>query len=225
MVLVPYLITFFEGIITFISPCLLPMLPIYIMYFAGGGQESQRKTKTLTHALGFVLGFTIVFVTLGAFAGSIGRYLTQHQTIVNLVAGAMMVFFGLSFLEILPWRFFTGNVRRSNVTQMSLTSSILFGMIFSIGWTPCVGTFLGAALLFASQQASIWKGILMLFTYSLGLGIPFVISALLIEQLKSTFQWIKQHYREINLFSGVFLIIIGIAMMTGWLGRLLSVLS
>jgi cytochrome c-type biogenesis protein len=98
-------------------------------------------------------------------------------------------------------------------------------MVFSIGWTPCVGAFLGSALLMASQQGSVLKGILMLFLYSLGLGIPFIISAVLLDQLKSAFQWIKQHYDLINRISGAFLIAVGVLIITGWLGRLLTLLS
>jgi len=221
----PYVIAFFEGIITFISPCLLPMLPIYFMYFAGSSSGSQRKSNVLTNSLGFVLGFTMVFVTLGAFAGSIGQFLRSHQTVVNWVSGSLIILFGLNFLGVLPWQFFRGNLKRQNVTNLTFWSSILFGMVFSIGWTPCVGAFLGSALLMASQQGSVMKGVLMLLTYSLGLGIPFIISAVLLDQMKTAFQWIKQHYELINKISGFFLILVGLLMITGWLGRILTLLS
>jgi cytochrome c-type biogenesis protein len=225
MVLMPYVIAFSEGIITFISPCLLPMLPIYLMYFAGGAQGQQKKTNVLSNALGFVLGFTLVFVTLGAFAGSIGQFLRSYQTAVNWVSGSLIILFGLNFLGVLPWNLFRGNLKRQNVTELTFASSVLFGMVFSIGWTPCVGAFLGSALLMASQQGSVLKGILMLLLYSLGLGIPFIISAVLLDQLKSAFQWIKQHYDLINRISGAFLIAVGVLIITGWLGRLLTLLS
>jgi cytochrome c-type biogenesis protein len=221
----PYVIAFFEGIITFISPCLLPMLPIYFMYFAGSSSETQRKSNVLTNALGFVLGFTLVFVTLGAFAGSIGQFLRSHQIAVNWVSGSLIILFGLNFLGVLPWQFFRGNLKRQNVSNLTFWSSILFGMVFSIGWTPCVGAFLGSALLMASQQGSVLKGVLMLLTYSLGLGIPFIISAVLLDQMKTAFQWIKQHYELINKISGFFLILVGLLMITGWLGRILTLLS
>ena len=104
-------------------------------------------------------------------------------------------------------------------------SSVLFGLIFSLGWTPCVGAFLGSALLLASQQGSVWTGVWMLLAYSLGLGVPFVVSALLIDQLKSAFDWIKRHYEIINRVSGGFLVFIGVLMATGLLGRLLTFLS
>lgn len=225
MIVVPYVIAFFEGIITFISPCLLPMLPIYFMYFAGGSPESAKKSSVLTNALGFVLGFTLVFVTLGAFAGSIGQFLRSHQTAVNWVSGGLIILFGLNFLGFLPWQFFRGSQKRQNVSDLTFWSSILFGMVFSIGWTPCVGAFLGSALLMASQQGSVIKGILMLLTYSLGLGIPFIISAVLLDQMKTAFTWIKQHYELINKISGAFLIMVGLLMISGWLGRILTLLT
>lgn len=221
----PYLIAFLEGVITFVSPCLLPMLPVYLIYFAGGSENQQKNTTVLRNALGFVLGFTLVFVTFGAFAGSIGQFLRSHQTMVNLVAGGFIILFGLDFLEVFPRNLFRGNLQGYEVTHLTFSSSILFGIIFSVGWTPCVGVFLGSALLMASQQGSVYQGIGMLLAYSLGLGIPFVLSAVLLDRLKSAFQWIKRHYDLIRKISGVFLILVGALMMTGWFGRLLSLLS
>ena len=190
-----YVISFLEGIITFISPCLLPMLPIYISYFAGGGEGSVKKT--LTGALGFVLGFTVIFTAMGALAGTVGSFLREYQTASRSVNTANMGFF----------------------------SAVLFGIVFSIGWTPCVGAFLGSALMLASQQGHVVEGMLMLLVYSLGLGIPFVLSAVLIGYLKSTFDWIKQHYNIINKISGGLLVLIGLLMATGIFGRLLGLLS
>lgn len=218
-----YFISFLEGIITFISPCLLPMLPIYISYFAGGNTKDTKKT--LSCAIGFVLGFTIIFVSLGALAGTLGSFLKSHQTIVNIVSGVIVIFFGLNFLGVLKVNLFKGQKRDFNTDNMNFFTSILFGFIFSIGWTPCVGAFLGSALMLASQEGHALKGMLMLLLYSLGLGIPFILSAILIHKLKSTFDFIKKHYNIINLISGIILIIIGIMMATGTLGKLLTLLS
>ena len=218
-----YFISFLEGIITFISPCLLPMLPVYISYFAGG--ESNVR-KTLQSAFGFVLGFTLVFVSLGAFAGNLGRLLKDYQGVVNIVCGVVVIFFGLNFMGILKIPVL--NITRKlnvSVSGNGFWQSILFGVIFSVGWTPCVGTFLGSALLLASREASVVKGLLMLVLYSLGLGIPFIISAILIDVLKGLFQFIKSHYKIINICSGIFLIVTGIFMITGTFNRLLSLLS
>jgi len=218
-----YVISFLEGIITFISPCLLPMLPIYISYFAGGGERST--TKTLKGALGFVAGFTIVFVALGALAGTVGSFMREHQTAVNIVSGLVVIFFGLNFLGVFKLNLFKGSSRSVDTSNMGFFSAMLFGVIFSLGWTPCVGAFLGSALMLASQQGSVLAGTLMLLAYSLGLGIPFILSAVLIDYLKSAFNWIKRHYDIINKISGGLLILIGILMATGTLGWLLSLLS
>ena len=214
-----YLIAFLEGIITFISPCLLPMLPIYISYFAGGGARSTKKT--LTGALGFVLGFTVVFVGMGALAGTIGSFLKKYQTVVNIVSGLIVVLFGLNFMGILKLNLFRGGMQHQ-VEPNGFFSSVLFGVIFSVGWTPCVGAFLGSALMLASQQGHVLEGMLMLLVYSLGLGIPFLISAFLIDQLKSAFNWIKSHYDLVNMISGAMLIFVGVLMCTGMLGRILT---
>jgi cytochrome c-type biogenesis protein len=218
-----YLISFLEGIITFISPCLLPMLPIYLSYFAGGGQRTTRKT--LVNAFGFVLGFTMVFVAMGALAGTLGSFLKAHQTAVNIVSGAIVVLFGLNYLGILKLNLFRNSSRTIDGENLGFLSAAVFGIIFSIGWTPCVGAFLGSALMLASQQGHVLEGMGMLLCYSLGLGIPFMFSAVLIDHLKSAFNWIKSHYGIINKICGIALIAVGILMMTGLMGRFLALLS
>lgn len=218
-----YIIAFLEGVITFISPCLLPMLPIYISYFAGGGERSTGKT--LKNSLGFVTGFTVVFVILGALAGTVGSFLREYQTIVNIISGLIVILFGLNFLGVFHLNLFRGGQRNMNTENMGFLSALLFGVIFSLGWTPCVGTFLGSALMLASQQGHVLEGMAMLLMYSLGLGIPFIISAILIDSLKSAFNWIKRNYQIINKISGSLLVLIGILMATGTLGRLLALLS
>ena len=218
-----YVISFLEGIITFISPCLLPMLPIYISYFAGGGERTTRKT--LTGALGFVLGFTVIFVAMGALAGTVGSFLKEHQVLVNIISGLIVIFFGLNFLGVFRFELFKGTRNTVNTRNMGFFSAFLFGLVFSVGWTPCVGAFLGSALMLASQQGHVLEGMLMLLAYSFGLGIPFILSAVLIDYLKSAFDWIKRNYRSINIISGTLLILIGVLMATGTLGRLLNLLS
>lgn len=218
-----YLISFLEGIITFLSPCLLPMLPIYLSYFAGGGIRSTGKT--LRNALGFILGFTVVFMVMGALAGTVGSFLKAHQTAVNIVSGLIVIAFGLSFLGVFRLSFLKGSRFRVQSEQMGFFSALVFGVVFSLGWTPCVGAFLGSALALASQQGHALTGMGMLLAYSLGLGVPFLLSALLIDKLKSAFDWVKAHYQIINTISGGLLILIGVLMATGTLGRLLALLS
>lgn len=218
-----YFITFLEGIITFISPCLLPMLPIYVSYFAGGNERSMKKT--LKNALGFVCGFATVFIAMGALAGTLGSFLKEYQTAVNIVTGLIVVFFGLNFLGVFRLNLFKGSKNSVDKSNLNFFSSYLFGMVFSIGWTPCVGAFLGSALLLASQQGQVLTGVLMLLVYSLGLGIPFVLSAVLIDKLKSTFNFIKRNYKVINIVCGSLLIVVGILMMSGLLSKFLSFLA
>lgn len=218
-----YLILFLEGIITFISPCLLPMLPVYISYFAGG--EEISAGKTVKNALGFVLGFTVVFVLMGAFAGTVGMLLQKYKTVLNIVTGLVVVFFGLNYLGLFKLNLFRGIGATMVDKPLGFLSAFAFGLVFSIGWTPCVGAFLGSALMMASQQGTAVQGILMLLVYSAGLGIPFVLSALLIDKLKSALSWIKRHYSLINRISGVLLVVVGILMMTGLLGKYLALIN
>jgi cytochrome c-type biogenesis protein len=220
-----YLITFFEGIITFISPCLLPMLPIYISFFAGQNSKNAGK-ETFTNAVGFVLGFTLVFVLLGAFAGALGGLLIEYSTIVNIILGLIMVLFGLNFIGVLRVPFIN-DTRQLNLKMgnTGFFASLLFGVVFAVGWTPCVGAFLGSALMLAASRAESLKGIFLLLSFSLGLGIPFVGSALLLERLKNAFSLIKKNYRVINLFSGLLLVLVGIMTATGLMGYFLSLLT
>ena len=216
-----YLISFFEGILTFISPCLLPMLPVYISYFAGGEADSK---KTFKNALGFILGFTILFTAMGALAGTVGSFLSKYQRAVNIVSGLIVIFFGLNFMGVIKLNLFKGSARMQN-GNLGFGSSVLFGMVFSVGWTPCVGAFLGSALMLASQQGHVAEGTLMLLAYSLGLGIPFLLSAVLIDQLKGAFNFIKRHYDLINRICGILLILIGVLMATGILNDVLQSLA
>ena len=217
-----YILLFLEGMITFISPCLLPMLPIYVSYFAGDGERNTRRV--IKNALGFILGFTIVFVILGALAGSVGQLFRQYSVIVNIVTGLVVIFFGLNFLGIFKLNIFKG-MKSSGMKKLGFFSSMLFGVVFSIGWTPCVGAFLGSALMIAANQGHVVEGMLMLLVYSLGLGIPFFASALLIDRLKGAFSFIKKHYNVINIVSGALLVVVGLLMATGLFSKFISMLA
>lgn len=218
-----YLISFLEGIITFLSPCLLPMLPIYLSYFAGGGERSARKT--LAGAAGFVVGFTAVFVAMGALAGTLGSFLIRYQTWVNLVGGIIVMLFGLNYMGLVQLRLFRGTGAGIRAGEGGFFRAAVFGVVFSLGWTPCVGAFLGSALMLASQQGHVLEGSIMLLCYSLGLGLPFLISALLIDQLKGALSWVKGHYGVINRVCGGLLVLMGILMATGLLGRFLNMMN
>ena len=218
-----YFIAFLEGIITFISPCLLPMLPVYISYFAGSKDTSTAKT--LRNALAFALGFTTVFVAMGALAGTLGSFLSKYQVIVNIVTGLVVIFFGLNFLGVFKLNIFRGINSNMDKENLGFFFFLLFGIVFSVGWTPCVGAFLGSALMLASQQGQVLTGIIMLLLYSLGLGIPFVISAVLIDKLKSTFNFVKRNYKIINIICGSILVLVGVLMMFGLMTKFVAILA
>lgn len=218
-----YLIAMLEGIATFISPCLLPLLPVYISYFMGG---SDNKKRAAINALGFILGFTLIFVSLGIVAGGLSRILIRYALWINLITGGIVILFGLNYLGVLKLRFLKSSGGFSHQpSNPGFLSSLLFGIVFSISWTPCTGVFLGSALALAAASQSKLTGLLMLLAYSIGLGVPFFASALLLDRLKGTFDFIKKHYRIVNTLSGILLILIGIAMMTGLMGRAVASLS
>ncbi|PKM63300.1 MAG: cytochrome C biogenesis protein ResB [Firmicutes bacterium HGW-Firmicutes-21] len=219
-----YLLTFLEGLISFVSPCILPMLPVYVSYLAGN-KEDEKITRTLKNSVGFVLGFMTIFITLGLFAGTVGSFLNRYSTAFNIISGLIVIVFALSYLGVFNISFFDISSKKRRIDNLGFLSAIIFGMVFSISLTPCVGAFLGTALMQASLQGSAYKGALMLVFYSLGLGVPFILSALLINQLKGAFDFIKRHYKVIRIASGAFLIIVGILMMSGYMRVLFSLLT
>ena len=197
---------------------MLPMLPIYVSYFAGGADKKEHVFK---RAICFVFGFTAVFSILGLFAGTLGAFLAKYQVAVNIVTGAVVIIFGLGYLEVINIPLFKGmqNFKKLN----GAFSAFLFGVVYSVSLSPCVGAFLGSALMLASNSGTALQGLLLLLIYSLGLGIPFVVSAVLLDQLGSAFDFIKKHYDIINKVCGIFLIVVGISMMFGFMNALLSV--
>ena len=221
--LLVFLGLFTGGLATFVSPCLLPMLPVYVSFFAAG--EANKK-RALVNALGFVLGFTLMFVALGALAGAAGRLLRQYSLWVNLVTGLIVIMLGLNFMGALKIGFLNRmGRRRANTKDLRFFSSLLFGLTFSVGWTPCVGAFLGSALAVVAQEGGLLEGIVMLLVYCAGLGLPFVICAVLLDLLKGTLDFLKRHMRAINIVSGALLVAVGILMATGLMGSWLALLT
>lgn len=227
-----FLVTFLEGVITFVSPCLLPMLPVYVAYFAGdagGGAATERRGRTMRTmrcAIGFIVGFSALFVAMGAFAGTLGSFFLRHQAPVNALCGVLVIALGLNYLGVLRIpalaRTFKPN---TDILPRTFASSLAFGVVFAIGWTPCVGAFLGSALSLAASSGQTATGILLLLAYSLGLGIPFFVAAVLIDQLEGAFAWVKRHYGVIDKICGAVLVLVGALMATGTLGLWLRALS
>lgn len=215
-----YFITFLEGVVSFLSPCMLPMLPVYVSYFAAG---SPKKSRAFVRSGLFVLGFTAVFTLMGLFAGTVGGFLSRHQRWVDLVCGLVVILFGLSYLEVIRLPFLKG-VDEVPMAQ-GLFSAFLFGMIYSVSLTPCVGAFLGSALMLAGSAGGAGKGALLLLVYSAGLGIPFVLSTLLLHTLQDAFDRIKRHYTLINRICGGALVLLGLLMASGQMSRLLALFS
>lgn len=207
-----YLLTFVEGFASFISPCLLPMIPIYISYFIG--EEEDDKKRAITNSIGFVLGFTIVFLALSIFASTLGHLVSGYMKYIKIAFGIIIMLLGLNYMEVfkLP---FLNNSKGINlkIKNFNFFKAILFGIIFSVSWTPCIGTFLSSALMLIAKEQDIIKGILLMLVYSVGMGIPFIISAALIEKLKEVFNFIKKNYKKIKFVSGLILIGMGIYML------------
>lgn len=205
-----YLFTFLEGIASFISPCLLPMLPIYISYFVG--EDDDNKTaKAIINSIGFVLGFTIVFLLLSIFASSLGTLISENIRYLKIVFGVVIILLGLNYMGILKISFLNRTKKfNSSKENFNFFKAIIFGILFSISWTPCIGTFLSSALILVAKEQDMLKGIILMLVYSVGLGIPFIISAILLEKLKELFNFIKRNYGKIKIISGLVLIIMGI---------------
>ena len=203
-----YIITFIEGIASFISPCVLPVIPIYISYFA---TESKSMKKSVINSFGFICGFSIIFILLGVFAGTFGKFVHHYTSYINIIFGLFLIAVGLNYIGVIFIKFLN-KTKGSNQDKRNLTfiTSVLFGIIFSLSWTPCVGAFLSSALIMASTTGSVLKGASLLLIYSLGLAIPFIITTLFLEKMKKTFDFIKKHYNIINKICGSILVLSGL---------------
>lgn len=203
-----YLFTFLEGIASFISPCLLPMLPIYISYFMG--KDNQKISKAVINSIGFVLGFTSVFLILSIFASKFGDIISRNIKYIEIIFGIIIIILGLNYMEILKINIINKtNIKKAHTQNLNFLKSVIFGILFSISWTPCIGTFLSSALLLIAKQQDTLKGIIMMLIYSIGLGLPFIISTFLLEKLKEVFDFIKKNYSIIEKLSGLILIFMG----------------
>jgi cytochrome c-type biogenesis protein len=212
-------ITFFAGFISFISPCVLPLIPGYVSFICGTTlYELDNKSKNfiLKKSIFFSLGFSLVFISLGATATFIGSFLLQNSKILSIGSGVLIFFFGIYLLEIIKINFLNKSFGNFNIQYSnSLLFPFIVGVGFGFGWTPCIGPILGSILAFASMEDSIYKGILLLSLYSLGLAIPFVISSLLIKRFLIFSKGTKKYLINIKKISGIILIITGILIVTG----------
>jgi cytochrome c-type biogenesis protein len=212
-------LAFAAGLLSFVSPCVLPLLPVYLSFISGVGVDELDKQhkRLLGTSLLFVAGFTVVFVVMGAGAGGVGRLLIQYRDILMIVAGAFIAFSGLVVAGVirLPEPALRVAPKRAGVGGAFLT-----GMALAIGWTPCVGYVLAAILSMAASSQSAVAGSLLLLVYSAGLGVPFVLAALAFDWMSSRLGWVKRHYRGIQVTAGVLLVVFGVLMMFGLLQQL-----
>ncbi|MBZ4673798.1 MAG: cytochrome c biosis protein transrane region [Spirochaeta sp.] len=214
-----YITAFLEGIISFISPCILPILPLYFSYLAGGvAEQDQEKNLLVKNSIAFVVGFTILFVALGAASTTIGQFLQSHLDMLNRIGGVLVILFALNNLGfvLIPALNNNHKFQMKGLQNMNVPKSMLFGLVFALGWTPCVGPLLGSALMMAANAEMVSKGMLTLLFYAMGLGIPFLLSAILLEQLESVFAAIKKHSKLITIISGFFLLAFGIVLTLGF---------
>ncbi len=204
-----FVFTFLEGIASFISPCLLPMLPIYISYFAG--DDINNKKKKYLNAIAFVLGFTTLFLLLSIFASTFGSLVSKYMRYIKIAFGVIIILLGINYIGLLNLKFLNkSNAVKADTKNLTFFKSLMFGILFSISWTPCIGTFLSSALLLIAKHQDVVKGIFLMLTYSLGLGIPFLLSVFFMELLKDTFNFIKKNYDVIKKISGIILIVMGL---------------
>jgi cytochrome c-type biogenesis protein len=232
---VTLLAAFGAGILSFISPCVLPLIPGYLSYLSGLSLDDMRGTTTATGSgvavavappgarrqvivasLAFIVGFTIVFVALGASASAIGRYVMARLDILGRVAGAIVIIFGLHTMGVLriEWLYQDKRVQTSQQRPESFVGAALVGMAFAFGWTPCLGPILAGILAVAAAQDTVGDGVRLLFAYSLGLGVPFFATALAINHFFTAFAKIRRHYHKVEVVSGALLVAIGVLIFT-----------
>lgn len=211
-------LSFTAGLLSFLSPCVLPLIPSYVSFLTGMSLDDTQRARrtTLTHALLFVLGFSLVFLALGATATLIGRLLHQQRDWVGRIGGVLVIVLGLYLLGV----FNVGALsreRRIHIADKPLgyLGTVLVGMAFAAGWTPCIGPILGGVLTYTASSADLDRGLVLLAAYSLGLAIPFLLAAVMIERFMSAFRKFRGALVWMSRISGVLLIGVGVLMITG----------
>ena len=212
-------LAFFAGIISFISPCVLPLIPGYVSFICGttlNDLDLKSKKFILQKSLFFSLGFSLVFISLGATATFIGSFLLHNSQILSIISGILIIFFGIYLLELIQVNFLNKNFGNYNIKYSNNPLfPFMVGIGFGFGWTPCIGPILGSILAYASMENSIYKGVLLLGVYALGLAVPFVVSSLIIKKFLIVSKKSKSYLSKIKKFSGIILLITGILIITG----------
>ena len=214
------MVAFGAGLLSFLSPCVLPLVPVYLATLSGPGiavtGAGRRHIPLFLHSLSFVVGFTVVFAVMGVVVGLAGFALSSHLIIIRQVAGGLLIFFGLFMLASLkiPWLNYEKRLSLSRGTTISYLRSFLVGAIFSLAWTPCVGPILGGILTLAWSSETVWRGAYLLAVYSLGLGIPFLVIGAAFDSVTPLLKRIQRYSTVIYVFGGVLLVTVGILILT-----------
>jgi cytochrome c-type biogenesis protein len=226
---VTYIGAFIAGLLSFLSPCVFPLIPSYVMYITGISYADMQaehpshviRQKAILHSLFFICGFTVVFVLLGASATYIGSFLSAHAIIIRKVGGVLLVLLGIHVTGLFPIKFLLGE-KRVNIQHKpaGYAGSFLVGIAFAAGWTPCIGPILAAILAVAATEESVYQGIALLLLYSLGLGVPFFLSALAMNKFMAVFNRFKKFIHVFEIITGILLMVVGVLIYTNWLSRL-----
>ena len=204
------------GLVSFFSPCVVPLLPGYLSYatgLSGADLESARRGRMVLGSLLFVLGFTFVFVSFGALFGQLGEWLIVYSRPVSIVLGIVTILVGIAFLGFVP--FMQRDARIHKVPAVGLAAAPLLGVLFGLGWTPCIGPTLTAVTSLALNEASAGRGALLSFVYCLGLGIPFILAGLAFRRMLGAVQWVRRHQAWVTRIGGIMMIAVGLLLVTG----------
>lgn len=211
------LVAFAAGMLSFLSPCVLPLVPSYVTFITGMTLEDLQQTKreTLLHALTFVVGFSLIFLALGAGATVFGQLMLRYREWISRVGGVLIIVFGLYLLGILNLGFLAKDTRLHLKNKpLGYFGTLVVGIAFGAGWSPCIGPILGAILTMAANEADLQRGLLLLFAYSAGLAVPFLLAALMVDRFLALFAKVRTQMIWVNRFAGALLILVGILMVT-----------
>jgi cytochrome c-type biogenesis protein len=213
---------FLAGLVSFLSPCVLPLVPGYVSLISGAGveqlkvPESRLLSKVMLNSIGFILGFSVVFITLGAISTEVGQLLARYKSLLAQVAGVVIILFGLHLTGVFKIKALYTDARLHRIKGGSTPwGAFVIGFAFAFGWTPCVGPILGVILTFAAAQDSVAKGILLLAVYSMGLAVPFLLTSLGIERFLKFYSRFRMHMHALEVASGGLLIALGILLVIG----------
>ncbi len=211
------LIAFGAGLLSFLSPCVLPLVPSYVTFITGMNLEDlqQSKKNTLIHALLFVAGFTLIFLALGAGATVFGQLMLRYRDVIARVGGALIIVFGLYLLGVFNLAFLMKDTRLHLANKpLGYFGTLVVGIAFGAGWSPCIGPILGAILTMAMNESNLGRGMTLLFAYSMGLAVPFLAAALMVERFLAIFAKVRHHMVWVNRMAGALLVLVGVLMVT-----------